>query len=139
MHRSSGFTLVELMIVVAIIAVIASVAIPSLAESRKSATSTQAVRRLKVTVTVSEQYFIRFGEYASNEQNLVDAGLLPDSNNSPNAGYQYTYSSNNFSWQMSAAPRNPGVTGDNYFFVDQTGVIRFNTQQQATAVDGAID
>ena len=132
-------TLIELMIVVAIIAVVASMAIPSLAESRKSAAATQAIGLLKMVVTTSEQYHVRFGVYASNETDLVNAGLIPDSNNSPNSGYEYSYSSTPYAWQMTAAPKVPGVTGDNYFFVDQSGVIRFETEGPATATSPAID
>jgi type II secretory pathway pseudopilin PulG len=127
------------MVVVAIIAIITSLAMPSLQESRKAAAASQAVGTCKITVTVSEQYQVRFGRYPVTENDLVSAGLLPDANNSTNSGYNYSFTSGPYSWEMHANPKTPGVTGDNYFFVDQSGVIRFSTTGPADAASAAID
>ena len=51
-----GFTLIELMIVVAIIAVIAAIAIPSLIESTMAANEGAAVKSLATYATAQEQY-----------------------------------------------------------------------------------
>ena len=51
------------------------------------------------------------------------------------AGFQFTYVANAYSWTCSADPQIPGTTGDRYFFVDQSGVIRFSTTATATVAD----
>ncbi|MEM7234484.1 MAG: prepilin-type N-terminal cleavage/methylation domain-containing protein, partial [Planctomycetota bacterium] len=53
-RQQNGFTILELMIVVAIIAIIASVALPSLANARKSANEGAAVGNMKALCAVME-------------------------------------------------------------------------------------
>jgi len=62
-----GFTLVEIMIVVAIIAVVAAIAIPNLLNARVTANTTAAKANLRSMSTAAETYSITFG------------GLYPDS------------------------------------------------------------
>src|ERR1700710_1510378 len=54
--RSKGFTLIELMIVVAIIAIIAAIAIPNLLRSRMAANETAAVAACKAFATAEDIY-----------------------------------------------------------------------------------
>src|SRR5258706_10112217 len=54
--KSKGFTLIELMIVVAIIAIIAAIAIPNLLRSRMAANETAAVAACKAFATAEDIY-----------------------------------------------------------------------------------
>jgi len=139
MARSAAFTLLELMIVVTILAIIMAIAIPSVQNAKKNAAGAAAIGRLKTTLTVSEQYFLRFGRYASTVDNFVSSSMMPDYNTSSNSGYSYTYRSGTSTWSMNADPKIPGTSGDNYFFIDQTGVIRFSSTGPATSTSAPVD
>ncbi len=56
MRRSSGFTLIELMIVIAIISVIASVAMPNLLASKKAANESSAIATMRSLVSAQTQF-----------------------------------------------------------------------------------
>lgn len=133
--RVRGFTLIELMIVVAIIAIIASIAIPSLQNARKSANEARAIATLRTVATVQQQYRTRFGEYAGQFDDLEDAGYLDIAFD---AYEPVAYTSGQDTWTFSAGPTTP-ADGDRYFFVDVTGVIRSSSTGPATTADPPID
>ncbi len=135
MHRSEGFTLIELMITVAIIAILIVIAIPSLQNARKSANETSAIGFLKMSSGVNIRYRTRFGAYPGDENDLLAAGLL-DASHSP-SGYllNYTSSASTDTWTLQADPELPGRSGDRYFLVDHSGVIRFSLSGTATTSD----
>ena len=136
MDRSKGFTLIELMIVVAIIAIVVAIAIPSLQNARKSANETSAIGFLKMTSGINIQYRTRFGVYPSDEADLFAAGFV-DPSQSPN-GYLLNFTTGSETWSLQADPEFPGQTGDRRFYVDDTGVIRFSLSGPATSTDEPI-
>ena len=91
-NRESGFTLIELMIVVAIIAIIAAIAIPSLLNARKAGNEVSAISSLRTLTTVSEQYRTRFGRFPPDFDPLVATGYI-DTNlgGGVKSGYDFFY------------------------------------------------
>ena len=124
MNRTEGFTLIELMITVAIIAILIVIAIPSLQSARKSANETSAIAYLKMTTGVNMRYRMRFGAYPGDENDLINVGML-DPDQSP-TGYVVNFSSALNSWSLRTDPELPGTSGDRYFYTDDSGVIRFS-------------
>ena len=142
MMRKQGFTLIELMIVVAIIAIIAAIAIPSLLNARKAGNEASAISSLRTLTTVNEQYRTRFQSYSNALAQLQTEGYIDNVLGSgAKSGYTFVYDGTQIPnlWACTATATNQGNTGDRSFFVDQSGVIRFRAGAGAVAGDPAID
>ena len=81
-----GFTLIEMMIVVAIIAILVAIALPNMLGSRKAANEKAVLAELRTIGTALETYYIRENKYPSGLNVLVDADLLPSSYDSVGTG-----------------------------------------------------
>ena len=136
MKREQGFTLIELMIVVAIIAIIAAIAIPSLLNARKAGNEASAISSLRTLTTVNEQYRTRFANplavpaigYADVLSSLRASGYIDEVlGGGTKSGYQFAYAGTATQWTCSATPSAVGTTGDRAFFVNESGVIRWVT------------
>lgn len=140
-RRSGGFSLIEIMIVVAIILVIASIAIPKINASRMQAHEMAAIRTITTIHTAQTQYMSQFGKYATTIQEL---GPPASGNSGPNAadliggdlasgnksGYQFTVTGGPSGYSVSAVPVAFNNTGRRTFFSDQTLIIRQNWGQE---------
>lgn len=137
-HRT-GFTLLELMLVVTIIAIIAAIAIPGIQNARISANEASAISTVRTIVTVNVQYRIRFGRFAGSLNDLQAENYIDSSVANPTkAGYTFAYVGNPTAFTFNGNPTNPGQSGFRYFFVDDSGVIRFNLAAPASAADPAL-
>lgn len=70
----SGFTLIEVMIVLVIIAILASIAIPSYQNSTQKARRTDAKAALSAAVLAQEKYFFQFSSYADSVNKIGGDG-----------------------------------------------------------------
>lgn len=140
-RRRNAFTLIELMLVVAVIAIVAALAIPSLVQGRKSANEGSTVSALRTLTTAQLWYRRRFEVYGTLPD-LVAAGCVDESwGDLLRSGYVFdlAVSPDGVSWAAVAEPQTPGVTGDRFFYVDDSGVIRYRDGAPATLADAAID
>jgi len=155
--KARGFSLIELLIVVAIILVIAAIAIPNFMRSRIAANESASVQNMRNINTANVVFSSTYGiGYASTLAALgpPPGGGQPTATNSAliddilatgtKSGYTYTYTPGSpvngviDSFTLSASPVTPGVTGYRYFFTDDSGVIRQNTSALATVSDTPI-
>ena len=140
---STGFTLIELMIVIAIIAIIAAIAIPNLIEARKGANETAAISTMRSIA--SAQHLFREADrdkddvedYANALTELGNVKLIDEILSSgTKQGYAYRIvDADRFSWSATASPLSPGKSGDRYFFIDESGALRFSTSTVASSTD----
>jgi prepilin-type N-terminal cleavage/methylation domain-containing protein len=132
-RNSKGFSLIELLIVVAIILIIAAIAIPNLLRSRIAANQASAVGSLRTLNTANITYASTYNTgYSSALSYLGPSGAaLPTV---LGAGLVDSILGGTGS-QFNANPGSPGTTGTNYYFTDQSGVIR----QNSTAIAGSSD
>jgi len=153
---SAGFSLIELLIVVAVIMVIAGIAIPNFIRSKMRANEAGAVSNLRTVTTASVVYNTTYGVgFAPSLAALggnpaapsaTSAGLIDSVLSSGvKSGYTYTYTvlatdsaGNAQAYSIAADPITPGTTGDRHFYADQTAVIRSNLTAAATASDPPI-
>lgn len=146
--RNAGFTLIELMIVVAIIAIIAAIAIPNLLRSRMSANEAGAAGAMR-TVSTSEVSYQAAGisldengagEYATLAELAEPAVGQPFIDSVLGNGTKHGYSfeavpDGSVGYTCNADPLDPGRTGVRAYFVDESGVIRFTNDGSAATAE----
>jgi len=143
MRRQKGFSLIELLIVVAIILIIAGLAIPSFMRAKMAANESSAVESLRNINTAEIQYNSTYGVWFASLSALgsnapgtctatsTNACLLDDVLTTGNkSGYTFTVTPGGgtppVTYLATGLPSAPGQSGQRGFCSDQTQVIRFN-------------
>src|SRR6266576_400529 len=103
--RRRGFSLIELLIVIAIMMIIAAIAIPQVNMQMMVSHETAAVQQVKTIQAVETQYYAQFGRYAHDLAELGAAGLIPKSLASGRkSGYKFVAHATPVGYTVAAAP-----------------------------------
>jgi type IV pilus assembly protein PilA len=151
--NQKGFSLIELLIVVAIILIIAAIAIPNLLRSRMAANEASAVGSLRTLNTAAVTYSSTYPSVgypaslaalspaataSSSSADLVDSVLAAGTK----SGYSFTWTagtgtpSNGYSVNANAVAQN--TSGTRGFYTDQSGVIRYAPANGATSASNPL-
>ena len=166
MRKQRGFSLIELLIVVAIILIIAAIAIPNLQRAKMSANEAAAVAGMRTIFTAETAYYAQGWNNPSAlgfSSTLADLGTSAGCNppglhsacqldnvmanaSTPataKSGYYFNYTAVpngtlNSGFTLNGEPVVRGGTGQRSFFTDESGVVRFNPSAVATVSDLAL-
>jgi type IV pilus assembly protein PilA len=145
-RSQGGFSLIELLIVIAIILIIAAIAVPKLNNQRMNAQEMAAIRQIGTVHTAQIQYYSQFGRYATSLAELGpptsgQAGpqasdLIPKTlSEGKNTGFVFTVQQSPTGYTVNANPEVFGNSGRRTFFSDQTQVIHQNWGQEPSTVN----
>ena len=114
MGTYSGFTLIELMIVVAIVAILAAIAYPSYSEHVRRTKRADGKAFLSRIAGEQERFFTARGRYSNGLTTAKPEGLGFANDRSEEGCYQATIAleNNNLSYTLTAAPTSSGPCGN---------------------------
>jgi type IV pilus assembly protein PilA len=132
-----GFSLIELLIVIAIILIILTIAVPKMGVAQMNAREMAVVREIQTVNTAQAQFMSQFGRFAASMAELGPpssggpgpsaADLIPGSLSSGDKdGYTFVLAATPSGYTLNANPKVYNSTGRRTFFSDQTMIIHQN-------------
>ena len=135
-QRRGAFTLIELLIVIALISILAALAIPNIISARKGGYESVAISQLRTIVGAEQVYKARnlggAGQYGTIAEMEAHSLLEFPAAGAPylKSGYIFTdiVAPTDFSWCIGAEPDFGQQSGDRDFVASSDGFIRYQNQ-----------
>lgn len=141
-HGQQGFSLVELLIVVAILAIIIAIAVPNFLIARRSAQSSSMMGDLRTIHSAQTAFYLGAGRSTYGDFDALEGNNCLPSNfsNGATTYSKFGYSGNlvlgNANASYSMQVQNPLVSSISpSFYIDESGVLRYNNTGTATVND----
>jgi type IV pilus assembly protein PilA len=143
MRNQKGFSLIELLLVVAVILIISAIAVPNFLRSRLRANEASAVASMRVINTAAVTYSISYPDLGFPAQLSILGGANPCTTSSTQScliddvlaqgtkgGYSFAWTGDGIlpsvSFTLTGTPQTIGGSGQNMYCSDQTGVIHYD-------------
>jgi prepilin-type N-terminal cleavage/methylation domain-containing protein len=145
----AGFSLIELLIVIAIILIILAVALPRLGKARMFATEMAAQKAISTIHAAEAQYYSQYGQYATsltqlgpppsgtagaNGAELIDRDLAAGEK----GGFKFTVQPTPTGYAVAAVPTQFGTSGTHTYFSDQSMSIHYHDGQEPASANDPI-
>lgn len=135
-----GFSLIELLIVVAIISIIAAIAVPYLEQARQATKSASAVNSMRTINTSQASYRSATGRYGTLAE-LGSSNYIADPSLSGGEKSGYTFSVSNataLNYEANADPVLDPTGIFQHYYIDASGVIRVEVGAPATLANNPL-
>jgi prepilin-type N-terminal cleavage/methylation domain-containing protein len=133
MKSNRGFSLLELLIVVAIILIIATIAIPSLLRSRQAAQESSAVAQVRTINTAEVTYLSSNQGSYGDVPSLIAQGFLDNRFGGSVSGYTFVVTASGTDYTVAATPTSTNAGRYGYYSTPDA-VIRYQTSAGGTCV-----
>ncbi|HKD07641.1 MAG TPA: prepilin-type N-terminal cleavage/methylation domain-containing protein [Bryobacteraceae bacterium] len=142
----NGFSLIELLIVIAIILIILAVALPKLTKARTFAQEMAAIKAINTIHTEQTQYYSQYGQYATslaqlgpptsgtataNGADLIDKELAAGEK----GNFKFTLQPSQTGYAITAVPTQFGTSGTHTYYSDQSQAIHQHSGPEAATVN----
>lgn len=119
MKKRSGFTLIELFIVVLVVAILAAIAIPIFSKNIEKSKTGEVIANLNLIRMAEKDYLIEHPAFTTTIGSLS----LEDPNNITNKYFSYTIQSADAADFIARATRNSGPYSGDYYEISKDGAI----------------